>query len=236
MIMGNKFRQFVYKSSLLGRFLGYFLTFFQYTILSFYKDEKIVNLIKTTKNEVDFAFYPHEAFILYSIAKSQSNIFGDMAEVGSYQGGSSKIICEAKKEQNFHIFDTFEGLPHVTEKDTHFGTKFWHDNDFDQTSEDNVKKYLSKYPNVFLHKGLFPFSAESIKHLRFSFVHLDVDLYTSTLESLNFFYPRLVLGGIILTHDFHSSGVHAAFDEFFKGKQIPIIELTGTQCMIVKLN
>ena len=234
--MDNKLRKIIYKSTLLGKFLGYFLNYFQYKILSFYKDEQIVNLIKNTKSEVDFAFYPHEAFTLYSITKSQSNILGDMAEVGAYQGGSSKIICEAKKEQIFHIFDTFEGLPNVTEKDIHFGTKFWKDNDFNHTSEEKVKKYLSKYSNVFFHKGLFPFTAEPIMNSKFSFVHLDVDLYESTLESLKFFYPRLVTGGIILTHDFHSHGVNTAFHEFFNNKQIPFIELTGSQCMIVKLN
>lgn len=233
--MNNKIRKLIYNSRFLGRILGYFLTFFQYQSLSFYKSNAIVNLIKTVKKEVDFAFYPNEAFVLYSIAQSQNRIPGDIAEVGSYQGGSSKIICEVKDKKNFHIFDTFEGLPHVTDSDTHFGTKFWNDNDFNQTSEEQVKTYLSKYPNVFIHKGLFPNTAEPIKNNLFSFVHLDVDLYQSTLESLKFFYPRLVPGGIILTHDFHSNGVNIAFKEFFDDKKIPFIELTGSQCMIIKL-
>lgn len=43
-------------------------------------------------------------------------------------------------------------------------------------------------------------------------------------------------GGIILCHDFTSAdGVDRALEEFFAGKPEPIIELSGYQCLIVKL-
>jgi len=61
-----------------------------------------------------------------------------------------------------------------------------------------------------------------------------VDLYKSTIDCLGFFYPRMIQGGIILTHDYHTDGVQTAFKEFFDGKKIPIIELTGSQCMVIK--
>src|SRR2546430_11261444 len=49
--------------------------------------------------------------------------------------------------------------------------------------------------------------------------HIDVDLYTSTLACLEFFYPRLVPGGILLSHDYSLlTGVKAAFTEFLAGK------------------
>lgn len=231
--MDDSIRTSVYKAKIIGNVIGYFLSFFQFKLLSFYKGSQIVDLIKSIKNEVDLAFYPYEAYIVYSVAKSQSRLEGDMAEVGVYQGGSAKIICEAKEKNRLHLFDTFSGLPPVSDKDTHFGTKFWKDNEFNNTSEEKVKKYLSKYENVLLYKGKFPETSEPIRESRFSFVHLDVDLYQSTRDCLEFFYPRLVKGGIILTHDYHSNGVQTAFKEYFQNKKIPIIELTGSQCMIV---
>jgi len=97
--MKNSLRRIVYKSGLIGKILGYFTTEFQFKLLSFYKDEKIVDLIKTIKSEISFTFYPFEAYVLYSIAKSQSNLIGDIAEVGVYQGGSSKLICEVKGDR-----------------------------------------------------------------------------------------------------------------------------------------
>lgn len=232
--MENTFRKGVYKSSFIGKVLGSISTYFQFKLLSFYKDPEIVNLIKNVKKEVDFAFFPMEAFVLFSIAKSQSNLEGEMAEVGVFQGGSSKIICEAKKTTPLHLFDTFSGLPKISERDTHFGIKYWKDNQFNNTSENDVKNYLSKYENVFTYSGKFPDTGEPIKEKKFSFVHLDVDLYESTKNCLEFFYPNLIEGGIILTHDFHTGGVKAAFDEFLENKSIPVIELSGSQCMIVK--
>lgn len=226
-------RSSIYKVKVFGQIMSYLLSLFQFKLLSFYKEQDIVNLIKTIKNEVNFAFYPSEAFLLYSIAYSQSRLDGEMAEVGVYQGGFAKLICEIKGKKKLHLFDTFAGLISVSDKDTHFGIKFWENNMCSDTSEENVRSYLSKYDNVFIHKGTFPGTSEPVKDCKFSFVHLDVDLYQSTLDCLKFFYPRLVKGGVILTHDYHTNGVKTAFNEYFQNKQIPIIELMGSQCMIV---
>jgi hypothetical protein len=232
--MNNNLRRIVYKTKTIGSILGFFVSLFQFKLLSFYKEQETVNLIKSVKKEVDFAFYPYEAYMIYSIANSQSKLEGDMAEVGVYQGGSAKLICEAKGDKTLHLFDTFTGLPPLSESDMHFGVKFWKENEFNNTSEDKVKQYLSKYGNVKTYGGKFPETSDPVKNIKFSFVHLDVDLYQSTIDSLEFFYPRLVRGGIIMTHDYHSGGVRKAFEEFFSSKQIPVIELTGSQCMIVK--
>ena len=95
---------------------------------------------------------------------------------------------------------------------------------------------MQQYKNVFFHKGLFPTTAESIKNNKFSFVHIDVDTYKSTLNCLNTFYLQMSRGGIIISHDYSSVlGVKKAFDDFFQDKLEPVIELPGTQCLIVKL-
>ena len=44
----------------------------------------------------------------------------------------------------------------------------------------------------------------------------------------------MVKGGIILIHDFHSDGIQKAVSEFKSGNQIQLIELTGSQAMIIK--
>jgi hypothetical protein len=43
-----------------------------------------------------------------------------MAEVGTYQGAAAKLICEAKGDAEFHIFDTFAGLPGASDEDPLF--------------------------------------------------------------------------------------------------------------------
>lgn len=85
---------------------------------------------------------------------------------------------------------------------------------------------------MYFYKGLFPQTAEPIKDKKFAFVHLDTDLYESTLEGLKFFYPRMVKHGIILSHDYSTiKEVRRAFQDFGE----PIIELSMSQCLIVKV-
>ncbi len=232
--MADKTRKIVYNSKSIGGFLSKFATSFQFKLLAFYKDKEIVDLIKEIKKEVDFAFYPYEAFMIYSIVKTQTSLEGDLAEVGVYQGGSAKLICEVKKDKELYLFDTFTGLPEVSDVDTHFGEKHWYDNEFSNTSVESIKKLLNKYENVNIIKGIFPESGQEIIDKKFCFVHLDVDLYKSTLESLRFFFPKMIQGGIILIHDYHSDGIQKAFREFKTENQIHVIELTGSQAMIIK--
>jgi hypothetical protein len=100
----------------------------------------------------------------------------------------------------------------------------------------DVRNYLKRYKNVHFYKGIFPSTAAKIRDRGFSFVHLDLDLYKATQESIEFFYPRMKKGGIMISHDYiSSSGVRKAFDEYFKDRPEPIIEMSGSQCLIVKL-
>ena len=69
---------------------------------------------------------------------------------------------------------------------------------------------------------------------KFCFVHLDVDLYKSTIDSLRFFFPKMISGGIILMHDYHSDGIQKAFREFKNENDLQVIELTGSQAIIIK--
>ncbi len=173
-----------------------------------------------------------EACQLSGLVDAAAKIEGDMAEVGTYNGGSAKIICEVKGDKPLHLFDTFNGIPEVEEIDTgKFAVGQY------AASLEAVTNYLKDYPNVFFYKGIFPTTAKPVERKTFSFVHLDVDTYKSTLSCLEFFYPRMSTGGIILSHDYLTAfGVTKAFDEFFGEKLEPVISLTGKQCLIIRLS
>ena len=204
-------------------------------VVIYYDDPErveVLDLICKIKNEAEMLLDYNEAYQVFVAARGTRKIDGDVAEVGVYQGGSAKLICEAKGDRPLHLFDTFEGLPDLCEVDD---PKQFHKGEF-LVSLEFVKDYLKEYPNVHFYKGLFPSTAEPVKSKKFSFVHLDVDLYESTLNCIEFFYPRMSSGGIIISHDYISSvGVREAFDAFFGDKPEPVIELPGSQCMVVKV-
>jgi hypothetical protein len=56
------------------------------------------------------------------------------------------------------------------------------------------------------------------------------------LAGLEFFYPRLSRGGILLCHDYVSAeGINQAIRLFFADKSEPVIELIGYQALMVKV-
>lgn len=192
---------------------------------------KVLDLINKIQQETDMLLDNIEAYHIFMIVKRTRKIKGELAEVGTYKGGSAKLICEARKDKILYLFDTFEGLPKVDKVDE----PRFHKGDCAASIEE-AREYLKDYKNVYFYKGKFPDTAESVKDKKFSFVHLDVDTHKSTLDCLKFFYPRMNQGGIILSHDYiGADGVRKAFDEFFENKPEVIIEMLKCQCLVTKL-
>ena len=100
---------------------------------------------------------------------------------------------------------------------------------------ESVQAYLAGYDQVYFHKGLFPDSTRDVDESQYAFVHLNVDLYEGTLACLEYFYPRMTPGSVILSHDYGLLvGVQQAFQEFMADKPESIFEQPTTQAFIVK--
>ena len=146
------------------------------------------------------------------------------------------ILATAKAPGDvLHLFDTFEGMPETdSSKDGRFVSGM-----FDTTSLESVKARMAPWPNVEFHPGYFPDSAKDVDpNAKFKLTNIDVDIYSSTLSCLQYFYPRTVPGGCLLLHDYNDSGVpgvKTAVEEFMKDKPELVIELWESQALIVKL-
>lgn len=171
-----------------------------------------------------------EACQILSALQATAHLPGDLAELGVAWGASAKLIASHSNGRTLHLFDTFDGLPAPSGVDS---AKF-SAGDF-RSQLDDVENFLTGHSCQF-YKGFFPNTTGPAADRRFSFVHLDVDIYGSTLAGLEFFYPRLVRGGILISHDYLSAdGVNKAMLEFFEDKpERPIELVSGYQCMIVK--
>lgn len=203
----------------------------QLKLLKYYHGNQFVNLIKNIKKENGITGRPYEYYHIYSFAKSLSKSKdGDIAEVGVYNGSSAKIICEVKGVKTLYLFDTFAGLINVSDFEDQM-EEGWY-----SAKLDKVKDYLDKYENVEFYKGNFPNqTGHFIEDKKFCFVHLDVDTYKCTMDSLKFFYPKMVKGGIILSHDVNRlKGVKKAFKQFSRLENIEFIKLNESQAFFIK--
>jgi hypothetical protein len=136
------------------------------------------------------------------------------AECGVYTG-SSLVAC-AQLAENFglsfciHGLDTFVGLPPLSVIDKSLAppnAKYLENTVFTDTSVDIVRKKLATAGldrNVVLHQGLFSVSLPQLPDQTYHFVNIDCDLYEPHLECMEYFYPRLVRGGIMFFDDYHS--------------------------------
>lgn len=205
----------------------------QLRMLSIRKEASLVSHIKDIQKARGFSMWPDEMANVFQFAAAAIKLPGDFAEVGVFRGGSAKLICEAKGEKSLHLFDTFEGLPPTGDGDDDWSFE----NSQYAESLEAVQRYLQQegYSNVSFYKGLFPETAKAVETHTFAFVHLDVDLLSSTLDCLKFFYPRMEKGGLILSHDFSTTfGVRKAFYDYFADKPEPVFELGTSQCFVVK--
>lgn len=194
-----------------------------------HKRGEVMALIRGSRRGRESLLTANEHFTLFGIARAQAALAGEMAELGVFEGSSATIIATAAPNRTLHLFDTFAGLPEpgageqTVFRKGQFGT-----------SLHRVRRRLAGHDNLAFHVGTFPGSTAGLDHLRFSFVHLDVDLYDSTLAGLTYFYPRMVPGGIIVSHDFSIlPGVERAFVDFLADRPERAIELPSTQAMIV---
>jgi len=158
---------------------------------------------------------------------------GDIAEVGVYQGGSALKLVRTFPNKTIHLFDTFSGMPKTDPSiDDH------KQGDFGNTSLEKVKEKLKEHKDIYYYPGIFPQTTGLVVDCKFALVNIDVDIYRSTKDCLDFFWPRTVKGGILLIQDDYGfpdcRGVTKAVNEFVKNKGVELI--TGTQhAWIVKV-
>jgi len=194
---------------------------------------KLKKLERTYRDKVRFYTF----WLQIERIKSEK-ILGAFAELGVYKGTTANIIHQMDTSRTLHLFDTFEGfakqdLVLENSNEDKFSTS-----NFSDTSLEMVRKYINGNKKVYFHPGYFPDSAKNVNETNFAFVHLDADLYRPTLAALNYFYPKLSVGGVIIIHDYNHTwdGLRRAVDEFVQSIPETIVEVADWQgsVMIVK--
>jgi hypothetical protein len=143
------------------------------------------------------------------------NIIGNIAELGVYRGNSAAILAYYARlyHKRVFLFDTFQGFD---ERDL-VGVDESKTREFAETSLDHVRDLVGDKDVRFL-QGRFPQSIPpDLYTSQFCLAHIDCDLYEPAKAGLEFFYPRLSPGGLLIVHDYanpHWEGMKRAVDEY----------------------
>ena len=175
--------------------------------------------------------------ILWQFLRSVLHLPGELAECGVYKGGTARMIAKTASmmtvDKQLFLLDTFKGLPVPTPGlDAN-----WQQGDIGDVTLEKVQAYLADFSNITFLPGLFSQNFQHIADQDFCFVHVDADLYQSIRECCEFFYPRMVQGGIILFDDYGFAdcpGAKLATDEYFANVPEQLVYLPTAQAFVVK--
>jgi hypothetical protein len=146
--------------------------------------------------------------IVTMLRHALKNPTGLIGEVGVFNGGFTGILSDNFLDTKIYAYDTFEGMPEScwVKDEHHYVGEFKPGLD--------VVRILNNRKNVVVRKGIFPDSIQD--ETGFWMVHLDVDFYLSTLNSLKVLKDRMAKGGAIFLDDWdwpNCPGVRKAVEE-----------------------
>ncbi len=170
---------------------------------------------------------------LFELLTLIAEIPGDFAEIGVFRGDTFKRLSQIGHAtgRHSHGFDSFVGMAPSTEKDAgHYPEGKLSVGGIDNfiLTMDEAAAPRSSYT---LYEGFIPVCLEmysSEKPLAFSLV--DVDQYEPTLTALNWIWPHVAYGGILVTDDYfpgRSILASAAIDRWLATINPTNVEILG---------
>ena len=129
---------------------------------------------------------------------------GIFIEIGTWRGGSGCLIAKKVEVENksseVFLCDTFTGVVKAGEMDDCYNGGEHADTDI-SIVEGLINKMNLK--NVKILQGIFPEdTGEEIIGKEIAFAHIDVDVYQSTKDIIDYIWPMIIPGGIVVFDDY----------------------------------
>ncbi len=154
---------------------------------------------------------------MYIIDQYSSNMYkqfpdAPMAEFGVYTGGVTCMLLD--KGIKVFAFDTFCGIKQANARhDAHENGEY---------AVGDVQGTLDYIQGAVIIEGEIPFTLSQVDE-KFSFCHIDLDVYRATHQALWYAYQNILPGGVIICDDYGMEtckGVKQAIDEIMVGNKV----------------
>lgn len=147
----------------------------------------------------------YRLYELWSLARQLDDVEGDFLEVGVWRGGSGCLLGLASRRagRKIYLADTFSGVVKVGAQDTRYTG-----GEHADTAVEQVQALLrdNRVEQAQILVGMFPeCNAEQVRG-RLALLHIDVDVYESARDILNWALPRLVQGAVVVFDDYGFHG------------------------------
>lgn len=178
------------------------------------------------------------AHVIQWAASHASKLKGDFVECGVNRAFLSMsamhyINFREMTERKFYLFDTYSGLvpEQVTKEDRAARRNYYSD------CYEFVKDSFRDYKNVAIVKGIVPDSLDTVDIDSVAYLSIDMNCVEPEVAALEYFWPKMVSGGVIILDDYgfpgHESQKQAA-DKFAAEKNVDVLSVPTGQGMILK--
>jgi O-methyltransferase len=176
---------------------------------------------------------------------------GNFAEAGVFAGAHVAVMARVLmkygiKDRRIHLFDSFEGIPKAGPRDDD-GTRAMcgvgamnESSGVSVCSVAGVRGYMQMWgvdeSLLVFHPGWFcdvlPKDAPGIGAL--ALLRLDVDLYDSTTDCLEWLYPHLSPGAFVIDDDYGGPGARTALEDYLltKGLRVTPTPVAGQETTV----
>jgi O-methyltransferase len=141
---------------------------------------------------------------LWDLVQNLREVPGAILEVGVWRGGTAAILACAlahtKPRESIYLCDTFRGVVKAGAYDSTYKG-----GEHADTSQESVRSLLRllSISNAVLLEGMFPEdTAARIPSGAIALCHIDVDVYQSARDTVEWVEPRLSTGGALVFDDY----------------------------------
>jgi hypothetical protein len=175
---------------------------------------------------------------------SAARILGDIVECGVWRGGS--MMCSAltllqagDTNRRLYLYDTFEGMVPPDEADIDIsGQAATAQLEAEQRTGDSHIWGYAPLETVRRNMASTGYPEDQVSYVRgpveqtipdtvpnaIALLRLDTDWYASTRHELEYLFPHLVKGGVLIIDDYgHWQGARRAVDEYFAASNIKVL-------------
>lgn len=183
----------------------------------------------------------YRCYELWQLLPQVAGIPGAILEIGVWRGGTGALLAARARDCGIdtpvYLCDTFAGVVKAEP-----GRDGAYEGGEHAVAEDVARALLERLGltgRVRFLKGIFPDdTATYIKESQLRFVHIDVDVYQSARDILEWAWPRLVPGGMVVYDDYgfaQCEGVTQHVDEQRNRPDRRVIHNLNGHAIVIKL-
>lgn len=181
--------------------------------------------------------------VLCWAAKHAMHLEGDFVDCGVHTGIFARAVINytsfQKSSKKYFLLDTFNGLDekYSDEIELQRNSLMGYDKEDQDLLFKQVEETFKDF-NVKIIKGTVPETLEYVDSYKISYLSIDMNCVLPEVAALEFFWDRMVSGGIIILDDYGyanaSNDQKKAHDSFAMSKNVEILTLPTCQGVLIK--